>query len=152
MAANRLTLAIFKPDVQRIEAYRKLAEEAIRIAGLKPIVYREFYMTRDRAEFFYFAHQGKFFYDRLVNYMISGPVGVYVLGGESAITKWRELIGPAKVYKTVLSQPGSLRGRLGLTDTRNGFHGSDCDVNAEDEILFFFPTFDFEEELRKLQS
>ncbi|KAM3172544.1 hypothetical protein ACTXT7_014307 [Hymenolepis weldensis] len=215
MAANRFTLAIFKPDVQRIEAYRKaissclgkivlwnvlkrtfallcycghvrihqcsqgsncvqslmeeanftpsfctgqqwrLAEEAIRIAGLKPIVYREFYMTRDRAEFFYFAHQGKFFYDRLVNYMISGPIGVYVLGGESAITKWRELIGPAKVYKTVLSQPSSLRGRLGLTDTRNGFHGSgkrDCDVNAEDEILFFFPTFDFEMELKKLQS
>nr|CDS29218.1 nucleoside diphosphate kinase 6 [Hymenolepis microstoma] len=152
MVANRLTLAIFKPDVQRIEAYRKLAEEAIRIAGLKPIVYREFYMTRERAEFFYFAHQGKFFYDRLVNYMISGPIGVYVLGGESAITKWRELIGPPKVYKSVISQPNSLRGRLGLTDTRNGFHGSDCDVNAEDEILFFFPNFDFEGELRKLQS
>ncbi|EUB58742.1 V-type proton ATPase proteolipid subunit [Echinococcus granulosus] len=54
----------------------------------------------------------------------SGPIGVYVLAGESAVSRWRELIGPTKTYKTVIFEPTSLRGCLGLTDTRNGFHGS----------------------------
>ncbi|KAM7533671.1 hypothetical protein Aperf_G00000122267 [Anoplocephala perfoliata] len=138
--------SVVPPDVQRIEAYRKFAEEAMLKSGLRPIRYHEFYMTRERAEMFYAAHQGRFFYDRLVTYMISGPIGVYVLAGESAVFRWRELIGPTKVYKCVLSHPNSLRGRFGLTDTRNGFHGSDCDENAEDEIKFFFPSFDFEDE------
>ncbi|VDM30516.1 unnamed protein product [Hydatigera taeniaeformis] len=100
-------------------------------------------MSRGRAEEFYAAHRGKFFYRRLVNYMMAGPIGVYVLVGESAVLKWRELIGPTKTYKTVIFQPTSLRGCLGLTDTRNGFHGSDGDESAEEEIKFFFPDFDF---------
>ncbi|CDS43659.1 Nucleoside diphosphate kinase 6 [Echinococcus granulosus] len=140
---RRFTLAIFKPDVQRIEVYRQYAEEAIRGSGLKPLVYREFRMSRGRAEDFYAAHRGKFFYQRLVNYMIAGPIGVYVLAGESAVSRWRELIGPTKTYKTVIFEPTSLRGCLGLTDTRNGFHGSDGDESAEEEIKFFFPDFDF---------
>ncbi|KAL5106528.1 V-type proton ATPase 21 kDa proteolipid subunit [Taenia crassiceps] len=140
---QRLTLAIFKPDVQRIGIHRQCAEEAIRGIGLKPLVYREFLMSRGRAEAFYAAHRGKFFYHRLVNYMIAGPIGVYVLAGESAVSKWRELIGPTKTYRTVIFQPASLRGRFGLTDTRNGFHGSDGDESAKEEIKFFFPDFEF---------
>ena len=34
---------------------------------------------------------------------------------------------------------------IGLTDTRNSTHGSDSDQNAEAEIKFFFPEFEYEQ-------
>ncbi|TPP64030.1 Nucleoside diphosphate kinase [Fasciola gigantica] len=74
--------------------------------------------------------------------MICGPLGVYVLQGPDAISTWRSLLGPTKVYRAVVSDPTSLRGRFGLTDTRNGFHGSDSAETALREIRFFFPSFD----------
>ena len=40
------------------------------------------------------------------------------------------------------SQPSSLRGQFGLTDTRNCCHGSDSEATANREMCFFFPTFD----------
>nr|VZI49080.1 unnamed protein product [Spirometra erinaceieuropaei] len=148
MANEAITLAIFKPDVQRIMAFRKLAELAIHKSGLKILLQREFRMSRRAAESFYAAHKGKFFYERLVNYMIAGPIGVYVLSGDSAITRWRQLIGPTKVYRAVIFEPESLRGTLGLTDTRNGFHGSDSRESALEEISFFFPDLDLEKLLK----
>lgn len=33
-------------------------------------------------------------------------------------------MGPTKVFKTIYSHPNSIRGRFGLTDTRNATHGS----------------------------
>ncbi|CAH8536839.1 unnamed protein product [Schistosoma turkestanicum] len=113
-------------------------------AQLQIIHNEEIYMTRDRAELFYAEHKGKFFYDRLVNHMICGPLGVYILAGPEAISVWRSLLGSTKVYQTVVFEPNSLRGRFGLTDTRNGFHGSDSQENALKEIKFFFPNFNYE--------
>jgi len=73
--------------------------------------------------------------------MSSGPVWTHILCGENAITKWRNLLGPTKVLKTVYDQPDSIRGRFGLTDTRNCAHGSDSQVTAMREIKFFYPNF-----------
>ncbi len=42
----------------------------------------------------------KFFYNRLVSFMSSGPVHCHVLAGEGAIAGWRSLMGPTKVFKT----------------------------------------------------
>lgn len=58
----------------------------------------------------------------------SGPVEAYVLARPSAIPHWRTLLGTTKVFKTIHVDPESLRGRYGLTDTRNVLHGSG--VNA----------------------
>lgn len=65
-----------------------------------------------------------------------------VLGGDSAITKWRALLGPTKVFKAVYSHPNSIRGLFGLTDTRNACHGSDSMDSAKREIGIFFDDFD----------
>lgn len=48
----------------------------------------------------------------------------YVLAREDAIAKWRELMGPTKVFKAKISHPETIRGKYGLTDTRNATHGS----------------------------
>lgn len=54
----------------------------------------------------------------------SGPLEVLVLSGENVINRWRELMGPTKVFKAVYSNPECIRSLYGLTDTRNASHGS----------------------------
>jgi len=54
-------------------------------------------------------------------------------------------MGPTKVCKTRYENPETIRGLIGLTDTRNSTHGSDSDETAEAEIKFFFPEFKYEQ-------
>lgn len=72
----------------------------------------------------------------------SGPIDILILAGDDSITKWRQLMGPTKVCKSIHSHPDSIRGRFGLTDTRNACHGSDSIESAKREIGIFFPEFD----------
>ena len=46
---------------------------------------------------------GKFFYNRLVTFMTSGEIGVHILARHDAITRWRQLMGPTKVYRYDIS-------------------------------------------------
>ncbi|NXM85761.1 NDK6 kinase, partial [Oenanthe oenanthe] len=72
----------------------------------------------------------------------SGPMWAYILAHEDAVSLWRSLMGPTKVFRARHSDPGSIRGAYGLTDTRNTTHGSDSPASASREIAFFFPEFD----------
>ncbi|CAH8643003.1 unnamed protein product [Dicrocoelium dendriticum] len=141
---SQLTLAILKPDVQRFTVYQQYVESKMRESDLTVVCHGVFRLSKCQAQSFYEEHKGRFYYDRLVNHMITGSLGVYVLRGPDAISRWRSLLGLTKVYKAVVLDPDSLRGMLGLTDTRNGFHGSDSPVTALREIRFFFPTFNLE--------
>ncbi|XP_055664866.1 nucleoside diphosphate kinase 6 isoform X1 [Falco biarmicus] len=84
---------------------------------------------------------GRFFYQRLVEFMASGPMWAYILAHENAVPLWRSLMGPTKVFRARNSVPDSIRGAYGLTDTRNTTHGSDSPASASREIAFFFPEF-----------
>ncbi|NXQ97706.1 NDK6 kinase, partial [Sagittarius serpentarius] len=81
------------------------------------------------------------FYQRLVEFMASGPMWAYILAHENAVPLWRSLMGPTKVFRARNSVPDSIRGAYGLTDTRNTTHGSDSPASASREIAFFFPEF-----------
>lgn len=48
----------------------------------------------------------------------------YILAHEEAILLWRSLMGPTKVFRAQHTDPESIRGVYGLTDTRNTVHGS----------------------------
>lgn len=74
----------------------------------------------------------------------SGPTEVLILQRENAILKWRELLGPTKVFKAIYSHPDSIRGLCGLTDTRNACHGSDSQESVLNEITSIFPDFNLE--------
>ena len=50
-------------------------------------------------------------------------------------------MGPTKVMKTRYTDPNTIRGMFGLSDTRNCSHGSDSLETAEREMKFFFPNF-----------
>ena len=74
--------------------------------------------------FFFDNTAAKFFFERLVNYMMSGETEALVLAHSQAIPKWRELMGPTKPSLAQSLAPDSIRALHGLTDTRNAVHGS----------------------------
>lgn len=80
--------------------------------------------------------------------MSSGPLSALVLAKDNAIKEWRSLMGPTKVLKTIHENPDSLRGLYGLSDSRNGLHGSDSEESAKRDIEFFYPEENYEKLLR----
>ena len=138
----QLTLAILKPDVTAHPHVIHHIKEAILKQGFYFVRSKRLHLTRARASEFYKEHEGRFFHNRLVTFMSSGPISTHILARENAIVEWRKLMGPTKVFKTIHEDPESLRGQFGLTDTRNSTHGSDSDSSAHREMGFFFPEFD----------
>ncbi|XP_075713724.1 nucleoside diphosphate kinase 6 [Rhinoderma darwinii] len=138
----QLTLAVIKPDA--------VAHPIISDAVHQRILDNKFLIVRNKelqwrakdSQNFYHEHAGRFFYQRLVEFMSSGPMRAYILAHEDAIQLWRKIMGPTKVYRARITAPETIRGDLGLTDTRNTTHGSDSVETACREISFFFPDFD----------
>jgi len=128
------TLAIVKPDA----VGRKLAGEILRrveASGLTLRALRLKHLTRAEAERFYEVHKERPFYGSLCAYMSSGPVVIAVLGGDNAITRWRELMGATDPAKAAA---GTIRKDLGQDVEKNAVLGSDAPETAAREIAFFF--------------
>jgi nucleoside-diphosphate kinase len=67
--------------------------------------------------------------------MISGPVVVQVLEGESAIAKYREVMGATDPAKAAV---GTIRKTHAKSIGENSVHGSDAPDTAVREITQFF--------------
>lgn len=143
--ALQLTLAVIKPDAAAHPLMLEAVHQRILDANFVIIRCQDLLWRRQDSERFYAEHSGRFFYQRLVEFMSSGPMRAYVLAREDAIRHWRELMGPTKVFRAKYTSPASIRGQFGLTDTRNTTHGSDSVESAQREISFFFPDFSAEE-------
>jgi nucleoside-diphosphate kinase len=92
-------------------------------------------VTREQAAANYAEHEGKPFYEGLVNYITSGPVMKLVLSGENAVSVCRKLMGATNPAEAA---PGTIRGDFGLIMDANVVHGSDSPASAEREIGIFF--------------
>lgn len=86
---------------------------------------------------------------KFIDFFLSGPIEVFILAGDNVVSKWRELLGPTKVYKTIYTHPNSIRGLFGLSDTRNVGHGSDSMESAKREIELFFSDFNVDQWLKE---
>lgn len=89
----------------------------------------------------HYAHlKGKFFYNDLVNFMVSGDVLEMIVFGENAVEKIRSIIGPTNVKKARESAPYSIRAKYGDENfgPANSIHASDSKENASIEIKRFF--------------
>ena len=133
MSSER-TLSIIKPDAVANnhigEIYRRFET-----AGLRIIAARMIHLSREQAESFYGVHRERPFFADLVSFMISGPVMVQVLEGESAILKNREIMGATNPAEAAA---GTIRHDLAETVDANAVHGSDAVDTAREEIAFFF--------------
>lgn len=137
----QLTLAVIKPDAVAHPLILEALHEKILINNFIIVRRKDLVWKKEHSEMFYAEHSGRFFYQRLVEYMSSGPMRAYVLARDDAIHHWREMMGPTKVFRARHTSPDSIRGQFGLTDTRNTTHGSDSVESAHKEIKFFFPDF-----------
>ena len=137
MAVER-TLSVIKPDaVQKNVIGQILAR--FEQAGLRIVAARMVHLTRKEAEGFYAVHRERPFFKDLVEFMISGPVMVQVLEGESAIAKNRELMGATDPKKAAR---GTIRADFADSIDANAVHGSDGPETARKEIEYFFPKVD----------
>jgi nucleoside-diphosphate kinase len=135
MAVER-TLSIIKPDAVAKNVIGQIITR-FESAGLKVIAARMMQMSTADAEAFYAVHKERPFFRDLVSFMISGPVVVQVLEGESAISKNRELMGATDPKK---ADKGTIRADFADSIEANAVHGSDAADTAATEIAFFFPS------------
>ena len=92
-------------------------------------------LTVDKAKGFYAEHDGKGFFEDLVNYMSSGPVIVQVMEGEGAIALNRQLMGATNPAD---ADAGTIRADFAESIEANAVHGSDSPESAAREISYFF--------------
>ena len=133
MAIER-TLSMIKPDAVAAGNAGNILQH-FEDNGLRIVACRKLQLTRAQAEAFYAVHAERSFYGELCEYMVSGPVVVQVLEGESAITKNREVMGATNPAN---ADEGTIRKAFGENVQENSVHGSDSPENAAIEIAFFF--------------
>ena len=129
------TFVMVKPDgVQRGlvgEVIARLEKRGLRLVAAKFMA-----VSRELAEAHYAVHQGKPFYEGLIEYITSGPVMAMVWEGPNAIAAVRQTMGATRPTEAA---PGTVRHDFALEVGRNLTHASDTEPgNAEKEIALWF--------------
>jgi nucleoside-diphosphate kinase len=129
------TLVLVKPDgVHRGlvgEVISRLERKGLKLVAAKLVMPEETLVKTHYAE-----HEGKPFYEPLVDFLTSGPVMAMVVEGDGAIAVVRNVVGPTD---PATAPPGTIRGDLGLQVSRNVVHASDSPASADREIALWFP-------------
>jgi nucleoside-diphosphate kinase len=133
------TLVLVKPDGVR----RGLTGEVLRrveAKGYRLLAVQMRTADRDLLVRHYAEHEGKPFFEPLVEFMSSGPVVAVVVEGERCVEGFRALAGATDPSTAA---PGSIRGDLGrdwgLAVQQNIVHGSDSPESAARELAIWFP-------------
>ena len=131
---KELSLVMVKPhafDSKKLGIIVSMLEQNnFKIVGLKSIK-----LTTELARRFYFVHEGKEFFERLIKYMSSGTIAAICVQKENCVVDLRKLVGATDPTK---ANVGTIRKTVGETVEANGVHASDCVENAKKEIRFFF--------------
>ena len=129
------TLVLVKPDgvkkhicgdvISRFER-KGLALHAIKLIEV----------SMELAKRHYGEHEGKPFFQGLIDFITSGKVLAMVVEGENAIAAVRQINGATDPLKAV---PGSIRGDFATSIDENIVHASDAPETAAREIGLWFP-------------
>lgn len=92
-------------------------------------------MTREDAERFYDVHEGKEFYEPLLDYMTSGPTVAMILESEDAVAKLRRTVGATDPSE---AEEGTIRALFGTTVRQNAVHASDSPERVLHESGIYF--------------
>lgn len=132
------TLVLIKPDGVRRnligEIISRCEAKGYKVADLKYVQPNPELLAKHYAE-----HEGKPFYEPLLEFMLSGPTVAIRLEGERVIEGFRSLAG---VTDPTLAAPGTIRGDLGrdwgTKVIQNLVHGSDSEESAKRELEIWF--------------
>lgn len=130
------TFVMVKPDgVQRGlvgEIISRLEDRGLKLVGAKFMEIDE-----ELAHEHYGEHEGKPFFEDLIEFITAGPVMAMVWEGGDATRQVRKMMGETDPAE---SAPGTIRGDFGLDLGRNVIHGSDHEdpgANEREIDLFF---------------
>lgn len=132
--AGNLTFTMIKPTAVKdnhIGPILKMINEAGFV--IKAMKYTK--LSPEQAAMFYAVHKGKPFYEKLINFMSSGPIVAAILEKENAVEDYRSFIGATNPENAA---EGTVRKLYATNMTENAVHGSDSDENAIIEADFFF--------------
>lgn len=138
MTAIQQTLVLIKPDgVKRNligEIIRRIETKGFVVVNLKKLTPSRELLAKHYAE-----HEGKPFYEPLVEFMSSGDVVALKVEGNRVIEGFRSLAGATD---PTAAAPGTIRGDLGrdwgLKVQQNLVHGSDSEESAARELGLWF--------------
>lgn len=128
------TLVLVKPDGVQNGMIGDIISRFER-RGLKIIALKMLHLSREKAAIHYEEHQGKPFFDGLVDFITSGPIVAMVVRGNQAIKVVRTMMGATNPVDAL---PGTIRGDYALTIGHNVIHGSDSEGSAMREIKIYF--------------
>jgi len=136
--SSQQTLILVKPDgVKRGlvgEVIARVERKGYKVSNLKMLNADRALLAKHYAE-----HEGKPFYEPLLEFMMSGPIVAMVAEGERVIEGFRKLAGTTD---PTTAEPGTIRGDLardmGTKVVQNIVHGSDSPESADREIKIFF--------------
>ena len=138
MADLEQTLVLVKPD----GVARNLTGEILRRIeqkGYQLLDIRMLHADRELLRAHYAEHEGKPFFEPLIQFMESGPVVAARVSGHGVIAGFRSMMGATNPTEAA---PGSIRGDLGrdwgLSVQQNLVHGSDSVESAERELALWF--------------
>lgn len=132
--SNR-TFVLIKPDGVQQKVIGKILsrfeEKGFTIVNLKMLTPSKELVAEHYAE-----HNGKSFFERIIDYVSSGPTVAMVLEGEDQCYKTvREMIGSTRPEDAA---KGTIRGDYGTKAPYNVIHGSDSVESANREISLWF--------------
>lgn len=139
------TLVLIKPDGIKRSLIGKILnhyeEKSLEIVALKLIT-----ATTEEAKEHYCEHEGREYFEELINYVTEGKMCAMILMGEKAVEIVRKINGDKDPVKAELA---SIRGEFTLDKTHNLVHASDSTESAEREIGIWFPELVCEDSYKK---
>ena len=128
------TLSIIKPDGVNKKLIgtilKKFEDNGFEIINIKRLT-----LTNEQAGEFYSIHKERPFFKELVSFMTSGPCVPFVIKGENAILRVREIMGATDPSEAA---EGTIRADYADSIDKNIIHGSDSKESAVIDIPFFF--------------
>ncbi len=137
-AIKQKTCILLKPDALEKNVVGKILDR-LESEGFKLVAIKLIPPSKQLLEQFYAEHSGKEFYERFMEFMLSGPLIATAWEGENIVQRSRDVIGATNSKE---AKPGTLRNLYGTDNRKNLVHGSDSPSSALRELKIMFRELD----------
>ena len=133
------TLLFFKPDLAESEREQEAEKDLgarLNAMGLRVLQKKRVTPSKETVQEHYAEHEGKHFFEALVESVAGHEIVLFVVEGEGAVLKCREMMGATDPKEAA---PDSFRAKWATDKARNAIHGSASVEDAEKEFRVWEP-------------